>query len=119
MNIFSPVSVFPSFSELPADIPLSVVIRVSCESRLLRGVVWGRNYHRYVGYTAIIPYMYVGDTRRRSNTIWCRDTLMLLDVELTQILLLLFICIAYNYSQGLLRDAFMMVSQTKLSSDHA
>ena len=34
-------------------------------------------------------------------------------------LLLFFICIAYNYSQGLLRDAFMMLSQTKMSSDHA
>ena len=35
------------------------------------------------------------------------------------LLLLLFICIAYNYNQGLLIDAFMMLSQTKMSSDHA
>ena len=39
--------------------------------------------------------------------------------DILLLLLLLFICIAYNYSQGLLIDPFMTVSQTKMSSDHA
>ena len=43
----------------------------------------------------------------------------LASLRLLLLLLLLFICIAYNYNQGLLIDAFMMLRQTKMSSDLA